>query len=291
MGLFARYNIPYEIDRRNMDEVYPSLEEMAHVAINALEAATADSDKGFFLMIEGSRIDHAGHGNDPAAQVHEVLAYDRTVAAVLEFLDRSEDEGAFVGTSDHETGGLSIARQLKPPPHYPHYGWYPSVLANASNSAEHLARKLNADWFEADKRRSYINQKYVQEGLGIWDATDEELDLLIDNPRFAVYYFADMISRRAQIGWSTHGHSAVDVNIYGYGDVDSLRGNHENIEVGKFLRDYLDVDVDAITKELNKKSKSVSTSENHLSWTGEIPTAEALEASSRQHEHFRVTLP
>jgi alkaline phosphatase len=83
----------------------------------------------------------------------------------------------------------------------------------------------------------------------------------------------------------------VDVNIYGYGDVDSLRGNHENIEVGKFLRDYLDVDVDAITKELNKKSKSVSTSENHLSWTGEIPTAEALEASSRQHEHFRVTLP
>jgi alkaline phosphatase len=108
MGLFARYNIPYEIDRRNMDEVYPSLEEMAHVAINALEAATADSDKGFFLMIEGSRIDHAGHGNDPAAQVHEVLAYDRTVATVLEFLDRSEDEGAFVGTSDHETGGLSI---------------------------------------------------------------------------------------------------------------------------------------------------------------------------------------
>ena len=287
MGLFARYNIPYEIDRRNMDDEYPSLEEMARVAINALEAATEDSEKGFFLMIEGSRIDHAGHGNDPAAQVHEVLAYDRTVAAVLEFLDRSEDKGAFVATSDHETGGLAIARQLKPPPSYPHYGWYPAVLANASNSAEYLARKLNADWFEADKRKSYINKKYVQAGLGIWDATDEELQLLVDNPRFAVYYFADMISRRARVGWSTHGHSAVDVNIYGYGDVDALRGNHENIEIGEFLREYLDVDVKEITKELNKKSFS-SASENHLSWTGRIPTVEELEASSKKHEDFKV---
>jgi alkaline phosphatase len=292
MGLFAGYNIPYEIDRRNMDDEYPSLEEMARVAIDALEAATEDSEKGFFLMIEGSRIDHAGHGNDPAAQVHEVLAYDRTVAAVLEFLDRSEDEGTFVATSDHETGGLAVARQLKPPPSYPHYGWYPAVLANASNSAEYLARKLNADWFEADKRKSYINKKYVQNGLGIWDATDEELDLLIDKPTFAIYYFADMISRRAQIGWSTHGHSAVDVNIYGYGDVDALRGNHENTEVGDFLRKYLDVDVDSITKELNKKSKSVgAASENHHSWMGRIPSAEDLEASSRQHEEFKVILP
>lgn len=292
MGLFAGYNIPYEIDRRNMDDEYPSLEEMARVAIDALEAATEDSEKGFFLMIEGSRIDHAGHGNDPAAQVHEVLAYDRTVAAVLEFLDRSEDEGTFVATSDHETGGLAVARQLKPPPSYPHYGWYPAVLANASNSAEYLARKLNADWFEADKRKSYINKKYVQNGLGIWDATDEELDLLIDKPTFAIYHFADMISRRAQIGWSTHGHSAVDVNIYGYGDVDALRGNHENTEVGDFLRKYLDVDVDSITKELNKKSKSVgAASENHHSWMGRIPSAEDLEASSRQHEEFKVILP
>jgi len=45
-----------------MDDVYPSLEEMARTALKALEAATTDSDKGFFLMIEGSRIDHAGLG-------------------------------------------------------------------------------------------------------------------------------------------------------------------------------------------------------------------------------------
>ena len=291
LGLFARYNIPYEIDRRTMEDEYPSLDEMTLVAIDALETATADSEQGFFLMIEGSRIDHAGHANDPATQVHEVLAYDKTVATVLEFLDRSEVEGAFVATSDHETGGLSIARQIRPPPSYPHYGWYPAVLANASHSAEYLARKLNDDWFEADKRKSYINKKYVESGLGIYDATDEELDLLIDNPGFAVYYFAEMISRRARIGWATHGHSAVDVNIYGYGDIDGLRGNHENTDIGKFLREYLDVDVDAVTKELNEKSRSVSGTANHLGWTGRIPTELELEALSRQHEDFRVMIP
>lgn len=111
LGLFAESDIPFELDRRNMNDVYPSLEEMARTALKALEIATKDSEKGFFLMIEGSRIDHAGHGNDPAAQVHEVLAYDHAFASVVEFLDTSNDEGVLVATSDHETGGLSVARR------------------------------------------------------------------------------------------------------------------------------------------------------------------------------------
>jgi len=114
LGLFANANFPFEIDRRNMEDKYPSLDEMARTALQALEVATQDSDKGFFLMIEGSRIDHAGHGNDPAAQVHEVLAYDTAFASVVEFLDRSSDDGVLVATSDHETGGLAVARRKSP---------------------------------------------------------------------------------------------------------------------------------------------------------------------------------
>ena len=94
-----------------MTDVYPSLDEMAKTAIKALDAATQDSDKGFFLMIEGSRIDHAGHGNDPAAQVREVLEYDRTFSSVVEYLDKSKTQGVLVATSDHETGGLAVARR------------------------------------------------------------------------------------------------------------------------------------------------------------------------------------
>ena len=111
LGLLAERDIPYEIDRRDVNEVYPSLDEMARTALRALSDATRHSEKGFFLMIEGSRIDHAGHANDPAAQVHEVLGYDKAFESVLRFLDDDDTEGVVVSTSDHETGGLATARR------------------------------------------------------------------------------------------------------------------------------------------------------------------------------------
>lgn len=115
LGLFASTDIPYEIDRRQMNDVYPSLDEMARTALRALSAATKDTEKGFFLMIEGSRIDHAGHGNDPVAQVHEVIAYDKAFASVLDFLEEDDVQGVAISTSDHETGGLATARRTSPP--------------------------------------------------------------------------------------------------------------------------------------------------------------------------------
>ncbi|KAI8966697.1 alkaline phosphatase-like protein [Daldinia sp. FL1419] len=258
LGLFAETDIPFELDRRNMNDIYPSLSEMAKTALKALEKATEDSDQGFFLMIEGSRIDHAGHGNDPAAQVREVLEYDKTFKAVLDFLDESKTPGVLVATSDHETGGLSVSRQVNA--NYPQYLWYPAVLANASSSSEYLAHRLHGHLAQSsdrsvDKLKKYINEELVKPGLGIHDASDEELTALASSPETAQYLFAHMISIRAQIGWSTHGHSAVDVNIYSSGGpgAEAIRGNVENTDVGKYLREYLNVDVDAITKELNEK--------------------------------------
>ena len=68
-----------------------------------------------------------------------------------------------------------------------------------------------------------------------------------------------MVSMRARIGWSTHGHSAVDVNIYSSGGAaaEKIRGNVENTDIGKFLSAYLDVDVEEITKELEDKLEAV----------------------------------
>ena len=111
LGLFAPTDIPYEVDRKHVDDIYPSLDEMARTALKALSAATKDKDEGFFLMIEGSRIDHAGHGNDPVAQVHEVMEYDKAFTTVLHFLEHDDVQGVVVSTSDHETGGLATARR------------------------------------------------------------------------------------------------------------------------------------------------------------------------------------
>jgi alkaline phosphatase len=210
LGLFAYGDIPFELDRRTRNETYPSLDEMARTAMTGLEAATKDSEKGFFLLIEGSRIDHAGHFNDPAAQVHEVMAYDKAFASVLDFLQISETEGVAVATSDHETGGLSVARQLHED--YPEYLWYPEVLANVSRTAESLSHLFKYSYRDGNNVTEDFVRHHVVEGLGISDATDEEINLILesyDGLEGSKYQLADMISRRAQIGWSSHGHSGM----------------------------------------------------------------------------------
>jgi alkaline phosphatase len=278
LGLFADTDIPYEIDRRNEDDVYPSLDAMAKAAMQALSDATRDSDKGFFLMIEGSRIDHAGHHNDPAAQVHEVLAYDKTFASVLDFINNQDTETVMVSTSDHETGGLAAARQLHAS--YPDYAWYPAALANATHSAERLHLEYNnylstPPLPSKSEIESFLHNA-VTKGLGIADPSSEELALLATAPATALYSFADMVSRRSQTGWSTHGHSAADVNIYSSDAraAAALVGNHENTEVGQFLSNYLDVDVKAVTDELRAKGAGLMVQGAHgeqVSWMGKKP--------------------
>lgn len=133
----------------------------------------------------------------------------------------------------------------------------------------------------------FIRTELVQNGLGIFDATDAEIGLIVNTPNLSVYYFADMISRRARVGWSTHGHSAVDVNLYGSKGSDELRGTHENTDVGKFLREYLSVDVDAITEELISRSNSEA---GLYSWNDEIPNQDEMESTSN-HYQDRIQIP
>ncbi|KAM5441788.1 vacuolar alkaline phosphatase [Microsporum ferrugineum] len=266
LGLFADNNIPFEIDRRYQNNVYPSLEEMTRTALRALSDATRDSNQGFFIMIEGSRIDHAGHGNDPAAQVHEVVAFDRAFAAVLEFLKHDSTPGILISTSDHETGGLSANRARA------------NILGNASHSAEYLGQVL-----ESHGGDSNIARQLVADGLGIRDASDREIDSVVRNGEEG---FADLISQRAQVGWSTHGHTPVNVNIYASSpqDARALAGTHENTEIGAFLANYLRVDLDAITRRL----KGIKTTPRRravpdYSWMGNPLSEEALKRFTNDH--------
>ncbi|KAF5019598.1 hypothetical protein F66182_8384 [Fusarium sp. NRRL 66182] len=277
LGLFAPTDIPFEIDRRNHNDIYPSLSEMAKTALRSLEKATEKSDKGFFIMIEGSRIDHAGHINDPAAQVHEVLEYDKTFQAVLDFIKESKTETVLVATSDHETGGLATA--IQEPGHLPVYNWYPKVLANATASAEWLHAKLqyhlasNSDSKKDMKKlKKYINEELITRGLGISNASDKEITAIAEQPQLALVLFSALISLRAHVGWSTHGHTAVDVNIYSSGGpgTDKIRGNVENTDVGKYLREYLEVDVDAITEELKEKMTKVDVQSADMEGLDEV---------------------
>ncbi len=67
------------------------------------------SDKGFFLMIEGSQIDWACHKNDAANAIGEMLDFDAAIGAAIDFA-RADSNTLIIVTADHETGGLSIVQ-------------------------------------------------------------------------------------------------------------------------------------------------------------------------------------
>ena len=64
-------------------------------------------DKGFFLMVEGSQIDWAGHGNEGQLMIEETLDFDRAVGQALDFA-KADGNTLVIVTADHETGGLAI---------------------------------------------------------------------------------------------------------------------------------------------------------------------------------------
>ena len=101
-GLFAPEHLEYTVDRPP-DSTEPTLAEMSLAALTFL----AEDPDGFFLVIEGGRIDMASHGNDLERAVTETVSFDEAVAAVADWA-ASRDDVTLVVTADHETGGLEV---------------------------------------------------------------------------------------------------------------------------------------------------------------------------------------
>lgn len=243
IGLFNRDHMEYEIDRLAMGateaEREPTLADTAEKAIKILRASVRKQNAhGFFLMIEGSRIDMAGHANDPVGHVHEILAYQETVARVKAQVDEMNAAGTaslMISVSDHETGGLSLAYQLQNDV-YPTYAWYPDALTNGTRSSVKVAEMINkqAGSIDIEGVRSLLKDQ-----LGVSDPEDDEIAGVLRDKDDSTLWFlqhtlSKLTSKRAQVGWSTEGHSGVDVNLYGYPrNVVSpyLGGSRENTEV------------------------------------------------------------
>ena len=90
-------------------------------------------------------------------------------------------------------------------------------------------------------------------------------------------------------------HAGVDVNIYSssISQANALIGNHENTEVGNFLRDYLDLDLAPLTKELNEKVGAFNVAENLAGggWVGhELPESKNVNEMDHYHGDFKRNL-
>ena len=67
-----------------------------------------DNDNGFFMMVEGGKIDWACHANDAASTISDTLALDEAIQEAVAFYNEHPDETLILVTGDHETGGLTI---------------------------------------------------------------------------------------------------------------------------------------------------------------------------------------
>jgi alkaline phosphatase len=257
MGLFATSHMDYELDRD--DAAQPSLAAMTRKAIDLLSDA-ADDGEGYLLMVEGSRIDHAGHSNDLAAHLHDILAFQDAAAVALSAA-RAQENTLVVVVSDHETGGMTLGRNING---RGLYAWEPSVLANVTASHSAMLSRLSAD-----STRTPV--ALLEEVAGIDDLSDAEIERLTNasgNMTQLNYALADVIARRAVVGWTSKGHTAVDVNVFAYGPgAARFAGNLDNTAIGQRLADLLGFDLAAQTEQLRARMEAEDASPDARSTT------------------------
>ena len=124
LGVFAESHCAWEARGRPDSE--PSLGQMTLAALEILHRRQT----GFFLVIEGARIDMAGHDNLLVELVHETVAFDAAVRAAADWA-RGRPEVTLIVTSDHETGGLSVGAPDDDASPYPPATWTTTHHTNA----------------------------------------------------------------------------------------------------------------------------------------------------------------
>ncbi len=236
-----RTAIPYAIDRTKNDL---TLADITRSAINFL---SKDLSKGFFLMVEGGKIDWACHSNDAATVFHEVVDMDEAVKVAYEFYSQHPDETLIVVTADHETGGFVLGTGA--------YKLNLQVLKNQKVSENGFTRILN------ELRKKYNNnvswekvQQALKENFGFWDkvqlskAQEERLqakytetfkgqEAKLEKSEYAqdeplAAEAKRIIDEIALVGWTSGGHSAGYVPVFAIGaGAEQFQGRIDNTEI------------------------------------------------------------
>lgn len=236
-----RTAIPYAIDHTKNDL---TLADITRSAINFL---SKDLSKGFFLMVEGGKIDWACHSNDAATVFHEVVDMDEAVKVAYEFYSQHPDETLIVVTADHETGGFVLGTGA--------YKLNLQVLKNQKVSENGFTRILN------ELRKKYNNnvswekvQQALKENFGFWDkvqlskAQEERLqakytetfkgqEAKLEKSEYAqdeplAAEAKRIIDEIALVGWTSGGHSAGYVPVFAIGaGAEQFQGRIDNTEI------------------------------------------------------------
>jgi alkaline phosphatase len=223
LGLFAQSGMAPELDRDETNQ--PSLEEMTAKAIEVLKK---DKD-GFFLVVEGSQIDWAGHAHDAAWAMKDTEAFEEAVKVALDFA-RENGKTLVIIAGDHDTGGMSVGG-------YGKYDAQLEILRSVTATGDFMAGKLHPD-------RS--NLKDVVKTYANIELTENEVQIInnaINNKVKPANAINDVISQRALVGWTSGAHTGVDVPLYAFGPgADAFKGLHDNTELPVIMAEVMKID-------------------------------------------------
>jgi len=211
LGLFSNSHVPYAIDRKNdaaLSDV-PSLPEMFRAALKSL----SQSKDGFVLQVEGGRVDHAGHGNDPAAILHELLEFDECIPIALEYL-KNDPDTLLIITTDHGTGGCQLNGAGAS---YADSGPALDRINDMTASFEALEYQFKATGqFDAD-----VFTKAT--GIVTTQAQAASIQATMDDPE-STYLSSAMtkvvakeLLKKTAIGWTSNKHTSECVDLFAFG--------------------------------------------------------------------------
>ncbi len=247
--------MPFAIDRNGSDL---ALSQIVSKAIELL-----DNPKGFFLMVEGGKIDWANHSNDAASSIHDIIDFDNAIGAALEFQKKNPDNTLIVVCSDHETGGLSLGHKKHS------YESKPSLLKHQKVSLDSLSEVLKTYQVARNSKSSFSEiadtlQKYL--GLGSIDLplTNEELTSLKeqfekgfikvakkgkveDEDEISTHKLAVLAVRilntKAGLAWGTGAHTSQPTLVFASGAGATLfSGYYDNTDIPRKIIEAMQVD-------------------------------------------------
>jgi len=233
LGIFSDSHLPYAIDRKNAPELQgvPGLEAMFAAALESLSPA----DNGFVLQVEGGRVDHAGHGNDPAAILHEQLEFDRCIALAEAFVAKHPDT-LLILTTDHGTAGCQLngigADYNDSGPALDRINRFTASFEALADHYKALGKFDPAHFEEATGFRPSVEQITV-----VQTALEEGVKYLNNVLTKA---FADELFELTGVGWSSTNHTAEHVELLALGPgAERIPPFLKNYELHGILRDAL----------------------------------------------------